>query len=53
MSPGTKGLSTKTTKNSLPTVEVGLTGLRLRRIADVQKQRLRQPTTFLPNPLFS
>jgi len=30
-----------------------LTELRLRRIADVQKQRLRQPTMILPNPLFS
>jgi hypothetical protein len=30
-----------------------LTSLRLRRIADVQKQRLRQPMTFLPNHLFS
>ena len=30
-----------------------LTELRLRRIADVQKQRLRQSMTFLSNPLFS
>ena len=30
-----------------------LTELRLRRIADVQRQRLRQPSTSLPSPLFS